>query len=351
MKIGIVTYHFVNNFGAALQTYGLSRTLLKVDNVEVNVVDYRHWFIRFTDFIRVFPITTNFKEIISGIKTFSERRERLEKFSKFHNEKFSLTEKYLSVSSIEKNPPNCDKFVCGSDQIWNPIITRGVSSPYYLDFAEKKEQRVSYAASFGVSDVNKKYYSKMEEYFKNFKAISVREKEGINLVKEISVFLLTKEEWLELSVEYKIDYKYILVYIMQNNDSVYEHAKKIKDALGLKIISISRYGYAPDFVDETLVNVGPKEFLGLFKNAEYICTNSFHGLAFSIIFEKEFSVIPSKRFNSRLQNLIDLFGIESLNEFSIDEIHREKYDKKNAEKIIQNERKKSLEFLNKNLIN
>lgn len=361
MKFGIVTYHFVNNYGAALQTYALSQTITKLnDNEETKIVDYRHWFIRFTDFVRMFPITSNIKEIGTGITTFNQRVGRVKKFDKFHNEEFNLTERYNTKGKLSKYPPNCDKFICGSDQIWNPILTMGVASPYYLGFAKNKEQKVSYAASFGISQVKGKHQKKMKKHFQDFKAISVREKEGVKLVDDIAgveatqlidpTFLLSKEEWSQLAIKPKFEEPYILIYIMQKNDSVYDYARKIKQALGIKVVAISRYGYKPDFVDEVCIDVGPKEFLGLFENATFVCTNSFHGLAFSLIFEKQFCVIPSTRFNSRIQNLIDLFEIKQVNEITKENLEGELYSKEKAKSVMENEKMKATTFLNKNLL-
>ncbi|AOR24583.1 polysaccharide pyruvyl transferase family protein [Clostridium taeniosporum] len=361
MKVGIVTFHFVNNFGGALQTYALSEVVTELNKEKTIIIDYRHWFIRFTDFIRVFPITTNVKEVLSGLTTFKERIGRIKKFQKFNNDNFLTSSLYTSEKKLNQCTPQCDKFICGSDQIWNPIITLGVCSPYYLNFVKDKEKKISYAASFGVTEINSKYYSNIEKYLQQFKAISVREKEGVDLVKKISgidaeclidpTFLLTKEQWIKIAEEPKNKEPYILVYMMQKNDSVYEYARKIKEILNIKVIDISRYGFKQDFVDEVCIDIGPKEFVGLFNNASYVCTNSFHGLAFSLILEKNFFIVPSTRFNSRIGNLMNIFNLELIKDINKDVIEKESYDKNEIRKIMNKERQKSISFLKKNLFN
>ncbi|MCY6484513.1 polysaccharide pyruvyl transferase family protein [Clostridium aestuarii] len=361
MKVGIVTFHFVNNFGGALQTYALSEIVSDLNKEKTIIIDYRHWFIRFTDFVRIFPITTNVKEILSGLTTFKERRGRIKKFQKFSDDYFSTSSIYTSEKKLNQNPPQCDKFICGSDQIWNPSITLGASAPYYLNFVQDKNKKISYAASFGVSEINKKYHSDIVKYLEQFKAISVREKEGVGLVNKISgidaeclidpTFLLTKEQWIQMSEKPKNKEPYILVYMMQKNDRVYEYARKIKELLNIKIIDISRYGFKKDFVDEVCIDIGPKEFVGLFNNASYICTNSFHGLAFSLILEKKFFIVPSTRFNSRIGNLLDLFNLELIEDINKDVVEKESYDKEKVRKIIDKEREKSIAFLKQNLFN
>lgn len=359
MKIGIVTFHFVNNFGGVLQTYALSEIVSDLNKEKTIIIDYRHWFIRFTDFVRIFPITTNIKEIVSGLTTLNQRRGRIKKFQKFNKEYLSTSAIYTSEKKLNQYPPQCDKFICGSDQIWNPIITLGVSAPYYLNFVQDKNKKISYAASFGVTEINKKYYTDIEKYLKQFKAISVREKEGVTLVKKISginveclidpTFLLSKEQWIELAEGPKNKEPYILVYMMQKNDRVYEYARKIKKLLNIKVIAISKYGLKQDFVDEVCINIGPKEFVGLFNNASYVCTNSFHGLAFSLILEKKFFLVPSTRFNSRIGNLLNLFNLELIKDINKDAVEKESYDKEEVRKIINKEREKSIAFLKENL--
>ena len=114
----------------------------------------------------------------------------------------------------------------------------GSISTILFEFCTDKNQKISYAASFGVIEINKKYFFDIAKYLEQFKAISVREKEGVALVKKISgidaeclidpTFLLTKEQWIELAEEPKNKEPYILVYMMQKNYSVYEYARKIK---------------------------------------------------------------------------------------------------------------------------
>lgn len=361
MKIGIVTFHFVNNFGGALQAYGLLQAINEMNKDEVKVVDYRHGFIRFTDFVRIFPITTDIKEIWSGINTFKQRLGRINKFHQFMNEYLNLSEKYNSINKLEKLPLKIDKFVCGSDQIWNPIITLGVSYPYYLGFVKDKNNKISYAASFGVDDINNKYYYKVLKYLKEFKSISVREKKAVDLVKKITgenaqyhidpTFLVSKEKWLDIAIKPKIEGKYILIYTMQKNNKVYEYARKIKEILGYKVVDINKYGLKQDFVDEVIIDVGPREFIGLFEQSAFICTNSFHGLAFSLILEKDFFVVPSTRFNSRIGNLMGIFELELYSDVSTDIIEKQFYDRERIKKIIVKQKEKSIKYLKENLFN
>ena len=236
MKVGMITFHFVNNFGGALQAYALSEVISELANEKTLMIDYKHNFIRFTDFVRLFPITKNVSEIGTGICTMKERVGRLNKFKQFQIQYFNCSKSYSSVRGINSKPPKCDVYVCGSDQIWNPIVTLGVASPYYLQFVQEGK-KVSYAASFGISNIPEKYRHKMRQYIKSCDLISVREAEGTKIVSEIAgieaeqmidpTLLISKEQWNQIAVEPNIDEPYILVYIMQQNDEVYKYAKRI----------------------------------------------------------------------------------------------------------------------------
>lgn len=357
MKVGTITFHFVNNFGGALQAYALWKVIGDKCNAQVTIINYKNWFIRFTDTVRLFPITANPKEIKSGLLSMGERFGRMRKMKSFISTHCRLTKCYGNHMALRRHVPDCDKFVCGSDQIWNPILTFGLAKPYFLRFVKESSRKISYAPSFGSNRLLSAYTQKIKQYLSDFGALSVRERDGVELIKNVTgreaeqlidpTFLLEKKEWDEVSVKPNIEGKYILLYIMQHDDGVYAYAKKIKDKLGIQLVEISRYGNRPDFVDVSLIDVGPGEFIGLFQNADYVCTNSYHGLVFSLIFEKEFCLIPCKKFYSRIKNLLDLLHIDISEVLNGEESLSACYDMEAAGKTIAAERKKAIAYLQK----
>lgn len=349
MKIGIVTFHFVNNYGGALQAYALQHCIEKECETETKIVDYRNWFIRFTDTVRLLPITTNFKEIFSGLLTMKERIGRVKKFKIFLKKNYNLTKKYATINTLQAEPPECDKYIFGSDQIWNPMITAGVDKVYFGGF-ETKKCKVAYAPSFGSLKMSDKQKKKIKKYLDYFKRISVREKEGSDWVKDLTgkeavrlidpTFLITKEEWSKVAAPPIKKGKYILLYIMQRDEKVYEYGRKLKEELGLPVVEISRYGFKHDFIDDCLVDIGPAEFLGLFEHAECICTNSYHGLVFSVIFNKKLCLVPCRRFGARISNILELLQGE------LDENLLVKFPPKEVlQEIVLKEREKSFQYL------
>ncbi|MCH5248459.1 MAG: polysaccharide pyruvyl transferase family protein [Lachnospiraceae bacterium] len=360
MKVGTITFHFVNNFGGALQAYALQKTIADECRTEVEIIDYRNWFIRFTDTVRLFPITTNKKEFRSGLKTMKQRLRRVRRMKKFIRSKCKLTRLYSSGLALRANVPDCDKFVCGSDQIWNPFLTCGLAQPYFLGFVKDMNKKIAYAPSFGSNKMLAIQAKKIKKYLNDFNAVSVREHDGAVLVKMLTgkdavqlidpAFLLKKEDWDAISVKPRIKGRYILLYIMQRDDNVYHYAKKIKEKLGIQLVEISRYGYKPDFVDVSLIDIGPGEFIGLFQNADYICTNSYHGLIFSLIFEKEFCQIPCKKFYLRINNLLKLLRINTSEVLNEGESLSARYNKQAVRETISAEREKAVRYLKRNIL-
>lgn len=359
MRVGTITFHFVNNFGGALQAYALQKVIADKCDAQVVVIDYKNWFIRFTDAVRLLPVTTNPKEIKSGIKTMGQRLGRMKKMKNFIAVNCKLTRRYNNNMALKSCVPDCDKFVCGSDQIWNPILTFGLAKPYFLRFVKDGNKKISYAPSFGSNRLLTVYRKKINRYLCDFKEISIRERDGVELIRKITgrdavqlidpTFLLEREEWNEIAVKPEIKGRYILLYIMQHDDGVYAYARRIKEKLGIQLVEISRYGNRPDFVDVSLVDVGPGEFIGLFLNADYICTNSYHGLVFSLIFEKEFCLIPCKKFYSRINNLLNLLHIEISEVLNTEKSLSACYDMEAARNTIAAEREKAFKYLRESI--
>lgn len=361
-KIGIITFHFVNNFGGALQAYALRRVVEDKCNVSAEIIDYHNWFIELTDTIRLFPITTNISEFVSGLKTMRNRFRRIEKFNDFNIAYNKLTRRYWNKWQLKCNPPGDDKYICGSDQIWNPFLTMGIVPNYFLNFESNPANKIAYAPSLGTDGVPYVYRRKIRKFISSIEHLSVREKSGQEFIKELTgrnakrlidpTFLLTKREWESVGKNpMQTKEPYILLYIMQSDSKMYEYAKKIKDKMGIKLVEISRYGYQPGFVDEIVIDVGPEEFLGLFRDATYVCTNSYHGLAYSIIFEKEFCLVPCKRFTARINNMLDLLHIELATDTIVQNELSTGYDKDYVRTVINEERSKAVEFLRESIGN
>ncbi len=361
-KTGIITFHFVNNYGGALQTFALQKYIAEEFGHDVRVIDYRNRFIQFTDFVRLFPVTPNSNEIAAGIRTMTSRLRRLKRFDQFVKEHIGLTRRYESIGALKKDPPVFDHYICGSDQIWNPTITLKPDPAYFLSFIGDPAKKTAYAPSFGNAGIPGRTRAEVRKLINRIGYVSVREESGQKLIRKITgkaveklidpTFLIDREEWDKIAVmpqSVRPDEPYILLYIMQQDDEVYEYARRLKEQLGIKMVEISRYGYNPGFVDETVIDAGPGEFLGLFKNAACVCTNSYHGLAYSVIYEKDCCLVPCKRFTARIDNLLNLLGIDAHKDSKEERAMMLSYDRDAVRKIIGKERERSRRFLQRAL--
>ena len=319
MKIKTITCHNVYNVGASLQAYALLTYLKGLDH-EVEIIDYQPGYLSDRHNISYVPnekyrnnIVLKYAYLLCKIPVRLKELPKKNIFDKFHDENYTLTDKtYRNNEELKLNPPIADIYFAGSDQIWNTIFENGKDPAFYLDFAPKESIKASYAASFATEKVDDKYKSKVYKWIENLDYISVREKTGLDILEDMNikrgqcvvdpVFLLDKSFWDSKCKDENYNEDYLLVYDFENSSRIEEISKYIAKKNNLKIWTVFKSKYA----DKQLKNVGPLEFITYIKNAKCILSNSFHGTAFSIIFNKEFYVIKrNEDINTRMQDLLD----------------------------------------------
>lgn len=237
---------------------------------------------------------------------------------------------YCGYEELKKSACNYSSVVVGSDQLWTP---GGLATNFYnLMFVPDNINKVSYATSFGVSRIPFYQRKKTREYLCRIDHLSVREKKGAHIVREIAdveakvvadpTLLLTREEWDQIIPNKReIKEPYIFCYFLGKNKRHRELAEELKKMTGLKVVSIpfldSYVGYDKYFGDEQLYEIGPNGFVNMIRHAEYILTDSFHGTVFSVIYEKK--IVVFNRYsndsvnsrNSRIDSLCEILGIEN----------------------------------------
>jgi len=321
MKIGILTFHRAVNYGACLQAYALKRYLEKKD-IEAYIIDYRCKFIEDL-YTNPFCKEFSFKSKIRNILTWHVQKKRNAAFDEFItqylgcNERTSLFSKD-ELSNIEKK---FDGIIVGSDQVWSTLCT-GNDTAYYLDFVTDNKKKFSYAASFGV--VSEDYYDndQIKKLLSEFSALSVREKIGCEVLKKMvgreaivcldPTFLLGKNDWEELIHPVK-ESKYIFVYSLSMPEALVNYAEEMAKRKNLKVIYFTLSNLFTLRKSKEVINGMPTDFVSYIANAEYVITNSFHGTAFAIIFNKELTVFKNankNHDNSRLENIMSIAGIE-----------------------------------------
>lgn len=314
MKIGIITFHRATNCGAALQTFGLFK-FLKNNGHNVEIVDFIPNDLAYAKRGKMHNILHITKMLLMPVE--SKRQKHKEKaFNDFIKKHLILSNnKYLGDRDIEKDICDYDLLISGSDQILNTSLT-GESKAYYLHFSNIK--KISYASSFGRTDISEIEKKLIKEYLIKFDAISVRESSAIQIIDSLikkcptlvcdPVFLLSRDEWTSM-VSYEIDKKkeYIFIYLMEDSDITDAAIDAIKSKFNIPLITVIG-GRVSKKYSNTDFSCGPEQFINYIYNAKVVMTNSFHASAFSIIFGKEFYTIAHSCRNSRLENLFRLIN-------------------------------------------
>ena len=367
-KIGIMTFHSAHNYGALLQGYALQEKIKEMGH-ECKIINYRNKVIE-----RPYKILKlQFKNVKAFIKSLIRsiiflipNTQRAHNFNKFIKNKFDLTEPYYTEKSLKLNPPKCDIYIAGSDQIWNTDIANGLEDAYTLNFGGESIKRISYAASIGNDKIEEKYKEIYKSKLQNLDEISVREEEAKDILQELidkpievtldPTLLLSKEHWESLLEEKRIGKeKYILAYIVAPNDDFYKMVEELSNQTGLKIVHFERRNKNYKNVLKSFYKEGPISFISLIKNAEYIITTSFHATVFSIIFNKKFIVVSNSKTSSRLANLLKKLNLNSRLISTLDDLKKLDYDEQidyeTAEKLLEKERNKSIAFLKKAIEN
>lgn len=355
MKIGILTYHRAHNYGALLQAYALQTYLRKLGN-QVEIIDY--WPDYHAEDYQLIPnfkaysLKGKVKSILLLLIGYSRTLKRSRLYKQFIHEQFCLPDKPRYVTEESMKEIEYDVVVYGSDQIWrrsNYPLFKGFSDVFFGAYPIKVNKKITYAASMGVIDVNDEEKANLGQKLTNFDAISVRENELKLLVDDITgkpvqlvldpVFLLEKEEWSQLSSQQTIasQDKYIFFYQLAPSKEAILLTNRLKEHFGYKVIEIRGRVEPLLFGTRYLQTGSPAEYISLIKNAEIVVSTSFHGVAFSLIFEKQFYALGMKNNSGRVQSLLENLGIAHRLLPRIDQINFEEkidYNKLNTRLTI-----------------
>lgn len=283
----------------------------------------------------------------------------------FVKKHFHLTQEY-NKDTIKNINNDFDTYIVGSDQIWNPEIAFSYSQfreGHLLPFVNSDKKKIAYAASFGHESLEKwqhNYKFNAQSYYINqFDYVSVREFEGVKICEKYfhkkadktlePVLTANKEIWDRLSDLSNLDLKdkkYIATYFIKKNNEIEKISNYISKKLGYEIINI-------DFCDKKYT---PEDFIYIFKNAKFVFTDSFHGTCFSLLYKKPFLTYCSKeRTLSRFTTLNSLFNIQQRYLYRLEDLKQnenilyENPDFENIHKLIETEKTKSIEWLQKSI--
>lgn len=353
-KVGILTFHRANNYGAVLQCYALQE-IIKALGYNVEIINYRQPYIE----EQYKPITT--KRLCHVLKKprwyygffFKNLPKRIQTYIKYQ----SFRKRYLNTGkAFNENKELLGEYatiIIGSDQVWGLHCTNGLDEIFFGEFHNKINKVLGYGISGNIGSLEKIGTESLTRYYQNFNAISFREdsfqayiKEHVGVESEVVIdptMLLEKEKWECIANKVKEKGDYILTYFLQEVKSVSklnENLKHFAKRENCKLVNIFDVAYSPT------------EFLGWIKNAKYIFTTSFHATVFSVIFNKDVYALKTHNgHDARYINLLSKLNISDRT-IEVDDIMNMKIspiDYEKANSIHKQMKEKSLSFLVKNL--
>ncbi len=357
MRVGILTFHTVLNYGALLQAYALQNVILKMGH-ECEIIDYRSgYFNALYRPVRAMDLKHP-KAFLRRLEMIPNNVRLRNAADKFVEEKLILSQLSYSGNNISECEKDYDVIITGSDQVWNMSVN-GKDTVYFLDFVKDGCKKASYAASMAsvkLSEDEKAFFVKQLSGYKN---ISVRETDSREILenilqRDISVdidptLLIDRQEWYDISEEMN-DEKYVLVYLMSLSDNILEYALRLAKEKNLKVKFINLYLPRVREGIESVFAPEVKDWISLFRNSEYVINNSFHGLAFAVIFNKKFiyEMVDNAGKNTRITSIMNSLGIEKrfLDEKNIGSIDN-CIDYVKTEQILSVLRENSMQYLKK----
>lgn len=313
MKVGILTFHHVPNYGAVLQAYALSKVIEEA-GYDVEIIDYRPYKAVMFYLDQLYPIKLKQRRLN---RHFLGNIVKSWKIRKFLLSKMRLSNKFYTRAGLKNFNHSYDVVICGSDEIWNIESFRGFDASYFLDFVcDNATRKISYAASFGSTKTLGNNKDKICNLINSFNCVSVRESNSLQLIysecgrQAIKVldptFLINYEDTISVS---KFEGQYILIYdntawTTEQEDFVISLAKANK----LTVVSI---GFHKKIAQKNLLEVSPEEWINYFAKASYIITSTFHGAVFSINFKKQFTVFITEFKSNKINDLLTFLGLEN----------------------------------------
>lgn len=324
MKIGIMTFPNTTSYGATLQMYGLYRAVENT-GAEAEIINYQNSYMkarRHTSAIR------KRSGIAGKLRLCATKALHIRQTMGFH--KF---EKYMArypVRSFDDSTrladiaKRYDGVICGSDQVWNPNIT-DLDLSYFLNFCGTGTKRIAYAPSFGISEFSSYFINRICPELVQFAHVSVREKDGATLLEPLldckvpivldPTFLVSREEWMTLERKHPMAKgQYVLYFPVRKSNSLLQFSRELAKKRNAKLIIIEgNFLYQLRNRDTNVkyaLDLSPEEWLSLVHHAECIVTNSYHGAAFSIHYQKDFYLEYSSKTNSRLKQLMEISKLE-----------------------------------------
>lgn len=362
-QIGIVTIIDYSNYGNRLQNYATQKIFTDMNFHVITIKNKRDTNTK----ARIHRILNrSLSDNLSGISYLLNSKlnkpvkkelvdKRLKNFLDFTRKYICETDQIFTCSSMTEDfHYEFEYFVVGSDQVWNPSFRVGS----YIDFLEfaPPEKRIALSASFGVDIIPLKEQKEYRLGISNIPYLSVREKAGVNIVKQLTgrdaellvdpTLLLDRNDWQKISIPdpRKTENKYLLTYFLSDASSEVEY--EINNLSKKRSLDIVRLN---DTRQPEIYSVNPSMFLDYINGAELVITDSFHGVVFSILFEKPFVICKrdGNSMYSRIETILKIFNLKDREWNSILKTNNWfEIEFCNTQEKLKKERNKAKKFLN-----
>lgn len=346
-KAYILAFQRATNYGAVLQIYALKTTLEKF-GLDVEVIDYIPEWMKVT-----------FKNQPT-VKSYIKRKVMNFTFKSFFQELGLTKRTFYDNNSLKKYLQDGKFYFVGSDQVWNEKIMKK-DPTYFLDFVPKNVKKIGYAVSMGNNNLSDEFKDKVNPLIGEFSSLSGREVFVSSFVKtdhsNMNVpivldptLLLEANDYEKVRNHKKFDSKYIALYAAMHDENLYNYAKHLSNITGLPIVNL---GYHYKGADKQEYLLGPGNWLDRIYESAYFITNSFHGTVFSIIYQKDFFVVPNQNplqegLNARFEELLKSLELDDRLVYSsadIKTVKDKKIDYVKAYKLLETRKEKSIRFI------
>ncbi len=365
MKVGIISINKYSkhlNYGAALHTYAFQQYLDKM-NVDNTIIDYLPRFMQ--EYSMEYPFMTpppvkKYQRVIFWLLNLLHNKIKYDKFMRFFDKHYRKTKCQYTEKILRNAQLKFDTVICESDVIWSPHTTENFEDAFFCNLPSMRGMRkIAYAPSIGYYNFTQERQVQFRSLLKNIDFISCREIQGTEFTRQFTdkpVTNVLDPTLLLDSADYDgicqppRDKGYVLVYnCLKNNHKMIRDAKKIARARNLKVVELSVYIHNK-LDHKTVVSAGIEEFIGYFKHADFVVTNAFHGVCFSLVFKKDFFTYARGTKDSRVTSILSLLGLNDRFLLNTDELPPlAPIDYTAVYQLLDEERRKSRAYLDQAL--
>lgn len=340
MKIALLTYFHALSYGATLQTYATIKAL--------EHLGHEVWLVNL-----YIPETASLpKRMLLLPKEYKHRKFRKKYFK-------HITRHYASSEELRNDPPEADLYMIGSDQTWNPEISMDKAPSFFLDFVKDNSKKVTYAASFGKDTIDDTQWISKErtvELLRQFNKIAIRESSGKEMLAQYGIDSIQVLDPVLLCPHYDelvgdaAQREEIVLFKINKTEDFYEKAREVGNLSSLTVRSLGSLHQEKGV--KCRYPEGIEGWMRGIASAKYILTDSFHGLVISLLYHRQFVILPGMAGRvTRLRSLLQLVGLEdrimSTNDKAEDiyAILKKPIDYEHVDEVLNRERKASWGYL------